>query len=449
MAYSDAPPNRAQASHHTRPAFSRSYGSLSKWVMGMFLIGIFVDYGGGLGIKLPVTLIALLWVLLCKVTPSILYRFRADLFIFLGLPALISLLHLFSVASAEILRYVAAFYSTVSSALLLLLLPLVWLTGARRTQHMVLIGMIGVAAIMIILATLHYLGIIDLYNYSDLARDYRLGYIGIDPRQQGADFASRPLVSFRVAFTLVLGFGLALGVSRLYAGVIAIGLILLLARGMWLGTAIVFFLWMLTGVRNPRRIRFKTKKLLQLGAVLVLGIGVVFYSDIHLLLWKNVLVVLERFEQQSNFEDVSTLVRLGHLEGYTDLIYQFPIGLFIGFGPNASIQNSQTGQEITLTEISILNIMIWYGVIYAAIFSFWLLFSAYRLWRLRRMPGYGTEDTALIVGAVGFWLAANTNPLLNSPMAFIALMIIRIRTLELQVGRDTVKQYAQSRHHRS
>jgi hypothetical protein len=28
-------------------------------------------------------------------------------------------------------------------------------------------------------------------------------------------------------------------------------------------------------------------------------------------------------------------------------------------------------------------------------------------------------------------------------------MIIRIRTLELQVGRDTVKQYAQSRHHRS
>lgn len=449
MAYSDATPNHAQASPHTSPAFSLRYGSLSRWVMRVLLISIFVDFGGGLWIKPPVTLIALLWVLLCKVTPSILYRFRADLFIFLGLPALISLLHLFSVAPAEIPRYIAAFYSTVSSALLLLLLPLVWLTGARRTQRMVLIGMVSVATIMIVLAALHYLGIINLYNYSDLARNYRLGYIGIDPRQQGTDFASRPLVSFRVAFTLVLGFGLALGVSWLYTGVITVGLIILLARGMWLGASIVFFLWVLTRVRNLLRIRLKAKRLLQVGAMLALITGVILYSDIHLLLWKNVLVVLDRFEQQSNFEDVSTLVRLGHLEGYANLIYQFPIGLFVGFGPNASIQNSQTGQEVTLTEISILNIMIWYGVIYAAIFFFRLLFSAYRLWRLRQMPGYGIEDTALIVGAVGFWLAANTNPLLNSPMAFIALMIIRVRTLELQVGRDTFKQYAQGGRHRS
>ena len=438
MAHSDATPDRIHVSRRTSPTFSLRYGSLSKWVMGMFLIGVFVDYGGGIGVKLPLTLIALLWVLLCKVTPSILYKFRADLFIFLGAPALISLLHLISAPSEEILHYVAAFYSTVSSALLLLLFPLVWLTGARRTQHMVLTGMVGVAAIMIILATLHYLGIIDLYSYSGLARDYRLGYIGIDPRQQGIDFASRPLVSFRVVFTLVFGFGLALGVSWLYTGLITIGLILLLARGMWLGAAIVFFLWMLTGRQRLLRTRLKIKRLLQVGAVLVLGIGIVLYFDIRLLLWKNVVVILERFGQQSNLEDVSTLVRLGHLEGYTNLVYQFPLGLLGGFGPNASIRNSWTGWEITLTEISILNIMIWYGVLYAAIFFSWLLLSAYRLWCLRQRPGYGIEDTALIVGAVGFWLAANTNPLLNSPMAFIALMIIRVRTLELQVGRDTV-----------
>lgn len=309
--------------------------------------------------------------------------------------------------------------------------------------------MVGVAAIMIILAALHYLGIIDLYSYSSFASTYRLGYIGIDPRQQDTDFATRPLVSFRVAFTLVFGLGLSLGVSWLYAGLIIIGLILLLARGMWLGAAIVLFLWVLTQRRQLFRVRFKRNRIFQIGLVFAMGIGVMLYADIHLLLWKNIIVVLERFEQQSNLEDISTLVRLGHLEGYANAVYQFPLGLLVGFGPNASILNPQTGSEIALTEISLLNILIWYGLPYAALFAFWLFFSAYRLWRLRFRPGYGVKDTALIVGAIGFWLAANTNPLLNSPMAFLALMIIQVRTLELQVGRDMVVQDAKSRRYRS
>jgi len=400
------------------------------WVMALFLFGIFVDYGGGFNFKLALTVLALLWVLTRRVTPPIWAKAKWDILVMLVIPGLLGALHVIATPTIGYGQGFVDLYGTLSSPLLLFLLPLVYLTGVHRSRRMVLMGMILVASAMILVAGLHTAGIINLSDYSEWASTYRVGFIGIDPRQQGVLSNLRPLVSPRVGFTLVFGLGLALSISWLWSGLIAIALIILNARGMWFGALLAIGLWLVSKLLGGR-FRFTRRGLLAVSIMIVVLATFFLATSVGSLLVNNVQAIIARFGEQMNAEDLSTQVRLGHLEGFGNLIADRPLGILVGFGPSASLYNSAVDELYSGTEISGLNIAMWYGVLYLILYLGWLFGAAGRLWMLRHRPGYTREDTALVIGAVSFWLAANTNPLLTSPITVIALMLIRVRILEL------------------
>jgi hypothetical protein len=98
---------------------------------------------------------------------------------------------------------------------------------------------------------------------------------------------------------------------------------------------------------------------------------------------------------------------------------------------------------VTLTELSALNLALWYGVPYAALFMVWLLLAPVQLALLHRRPGFTRHDWGLALGAFCFWIASNTNPLLLSPLSFFALLLIRTRMLEIRAGAARHAEQAQ------
>jgi hypothetical protein len=81
--------------------------------------------------------------------------------------------------------------------------------------------------------------------------------------------------------------------------------------------------------------------------------------------------------------------------------------------------------------MSMLNLMLWYGIPYALLYVLWLYRAAWHLWRLRKRPGFSNTDLGLILGAGMFWLVGNTNPQMTSPFALIAYMLLTVRVSEL------------------
>jgi hypothetical protein len=412
-------------------------------IMGLFLFGIFVDFGGGLRVKLAFTLLALLWVLTRAVTLQLWYKCRWDLLILLGLPILLGVAHILLQPDVGLLEGLSNLYETISSPLLLLLFPLFFLTGGHRTQRMILVAMGVVALVMLLLALLHVAGIINLASYTSLARAYQVGFIGIDPRQPDMPANFRPLVGLRVGFGLVLGLGFAIAVSWVWTGIILLGIILLMARGMWLGAVLVLALWL---VLNRKRYRFKLTKRQVLVAIVVfaVAVGLVVGTDLKDLVTNNITQILGRFDQARQLEDLSTQVRVGHLDAYVEMIMRTPMGGIVGLGPMATLYNSVVGEDIDLTEFASLNLAMWWGIPYLVLYLGWLFGSAWQLWRLRRRPGYTAEDTGLVLGATIFWLAGNTNPLMTSPLGIIALMLIRTRFLELTGYRPVFRKKARA-----
>gem|GEM_PF-4352087 len=398
--------------------------------MGLFLLGNFIDFGGAFRIKLGLTILALMWILTRHNTLRIWFKCRSDLFVLLGIPLVLGLTHVTTNPSLGMSEGLRNLYNTISAPLLLLLLPLFHLTGASRTQRMILVGMGIVALAMITLAALHVGGAIRLDKYTAWAQRYRVGFIGIDPRQPEVPANLRPVVAPRVGFTLVLGLGLALAASWTWTGLMILGLVLLMSRGMWLGAMLAVGLWFLLN-RYPRRLKLTKRKLLVGLMILMAVITLPFLINLKPLIINNAKEIIFRFSEVRRVSDLNTQIRIGHLDGYKEIITSRPIGALVGFGPSVGIFNPILETDVKSTEIAALNLALWYGIPYSLLYSGWLFGSAWQLWRLRRRPDYTREDTGLIIGAVAFWIAGNTNPLMTSPMSIIALMLIRTRTLEL------------------
>jgi hypothetical protein len=82
--------------------------------------------------------------------------------------------------------------------------------------------------------------------------------------------------------------------------------------------------------------------------------------------------------------------------------------------------------------MSILNLALWFGLPYAFLYTFCLYLAAWRLWRLRRKPGFEKRDMALVIGAAVFWLVGNFNPMMVSPFGTIAYILLVVRRAELK-----------------
>lgn len=431
MRFRTLPPTPATETFMLRPRYALRWRYLRKgapWLAAFLFLATFVDFGGALFVKLMATLIALLWAATRGGAVTVWLAERWDLLIFIGIPVVLSVLH----AAAGNVTSFGQVYETISSPLLLLLLPLFALTGGARTQRLLLNLYILLALTMLAVGVLHYLGTINLASYTATAQEYRIGFIGIDPRQPGVASNLRPVVGPRVGYTLVFGLGLALPVSALYSVIIGAALVLLKARGMLLGGAALAGAWVLTTAHPSLRVRRRTLYMFLL-VVLVVGVALSL-SAVRGLLFTSGEELGVRLQQAWYAEDESTLIRLGHFQGYRYMVEEQPLGLLFGFGPGAQLHNVYTGNLVSLTEIALLNIALWYGIPYAALFFGTLVLAAVKLARLRRRPGFTRDDWGLALGALFFWLAGNTNPLLLSPITFFALMLIRVRTHEIRVA---------------
>jgi hypothetical protein len=402
---------------------------------GVFLAGLFIDYGGGFGLKYAAISVAFGWVLLRRGSYAILRSHWRDFLVLVGIPAVLSVGHFLtgfagpSDASSP-LHYAVRFYNTVSSPALLLLLPMLYAAGAPTVLHQISLGFRVVTAFLILLFVLHGSGAIDLGNYTDFFDHYGLGAIGLDSRIIDGAISERGQYSLRVAFAMPLILGYELATSGPGAMLAFLGLLIVGSRGLLLGAALLLLSWLLLAMSRARR----RTLLIRMAVATVLLVAAV--ATIPALRFRLTDVFVRRTVSAAGGEDYTTLVRLGHLAGYRALVLSKPGILLVGAGPTGAIENpfySLTAGDgrVTATEFSLLNVALYYGVPYALLYALWLYRGAWRLWRLRHRPGFQRGDLGLIIGAMVFWVTGNINPQMTAPFAILAYMLLAVRSAEL------------------
>jgi len=411
---------------------SRRWQQSAHWVTAILFLGMFLDYGSGFGIKYATGLLAMGWVLLNRRSLFIWHRHRLDFVVVLGIPILLGVFHLlvtlFTSPSNDIdlMGYAGKFYYTLSSPVLLLLLPLFYVARSQTVIRQIGIGFRLVAVTLLILFALHILGIVSVYQYAEVARTYELGFFGGDPRLESLTTKQSVVLAPRVAFAMPLIFGYELATSAVGAGILFLALLVVGSRGLIYGVILLYGAWLWFSLGTSRLKKFLPRLgLLMILLLLVIGLSEPIRFRITDVLWV-------RSASMFRGEDLSTLDRIGHLDGYWQMIQNEPWKFFLGAGPSGYIVNSFTGARLNVVEISLLNVAIYYGALYALLYAFWLYRGAWRLWRLRRVPGFQKSDLGLVLGAVVFFITGNTNPQMTSPFAIMAYMLLAVRVAEIK-----------------
>lgn len=408
------------------------------WISALFLLGVFIDIQGGFQIKQLLGLVALVWVVRRRESWLIWIKCKADLLVFIAIPLVLGMPHVIIDAVSSDSTGVADLYGTMSSWVLIILLPLFYRAGGLRVIGQLRTGFRAVALVIIVLGCLHVLGIINLADYAGFAMERKLGYIGLDPRQAGiAESHLRPMVALHIAHTLPLAFGLELASSWWWAGAIAIALIMVMMRGLLLGLVIALVFWLALNWRKISIISLFSIRRVAAGGLILLVTGVfmstVFSNQtllIKQLLEQNVEGIMIRLAFLEGKDDWTIRVRTAHIEGYFLLLEESPLAFLVGVGPSGDMPHPFWGRARG-TEASIINIAMYYGLPYALLYVGWLYLAAWKLWQLRRQSGYTQWDTGLIVGAMVFYITGNFNPQMTSVMAMMAFMLLRVRILEL------------------
>lgn len=405
----------------------------------LLFAGLCVDYGGAIGLKYLAILLAVAWTMLRRSSAAILRRRWIDFVILIGLPAALAVFHLFRAllfdADFEAVTYLKRFYNTISTPALLLLFPLFYFAGTKATMRQVSIAFRVVSIFLILLFVLHASGMINLGDYSDLALKYQFGALGLDSRLPGSELAQRGQYSLRVAFSMPLIFGYEIATSVMGAVLVFIGFLIVGSRGLVLGALLVAALW------------FLRKEGLRRAAAWRVFVAVALATSLLLLSaplrFRLTEVFLHRSAGILGGSDYTTLIRLGHLQGYYSLVATAPWKLFLGDGPTGHITNlvwqAILGYgDVSATEFSVLNIALYYGLPYAVLFVVWLFRAAWRLWRLRYHPDFTQADMGLLIGVAVFWITGNINPQMTAPFSIIAFMLLIVRHDELSMGEHAV-----------
>lgn len=413
---------------------------VARIIMGIFLFGFFADYGGGLGIKYIVFLIAFLWILRYKKSMSILAGRWRDIMVLIFIPVLISILHIpeilwFSSGDISVTTYIMRLYNTISSPVLIMLYPLFRYVGSSIILRQMSIGFRLVAIILIASFILSILGIIDVRELNEISIQYKIGYLGRDPRLEDAliDEYQKVIIAPFIAFPMLLMISYEMVVSPAGAILLLTSLLLIGSRGLIIG-AIILIIITIFFIRGGGLKRSFNKYLIFLSGIILI---IFFYEPFRFRLTG---VFFERTRQMINFEDFTTLVRIGHFEGYRNLIENRPSSLLFGNGPTGEIYNPFLGENRDVTEISVLNTALYYGIPYALLYVCWLYRAALKLWYKRWDLGFKKEDMALLLGAAIFWFCGNTNPQMNAPFSIFAYMLLVLRTWEIgQLGNINIR----------
>ncbi len=402
---------------------------------GILLTALFLDYGGGFGIKYVAIGAAFGWVLLRRSSYALWRRHWSDFIVLIGIPAALSVGHFISTFAgssdgSDPLHFAVRFYNTVSSPALLLLLPMVYAAGVGTVTRQMSLGFRAVAAALIALFVLHTSGAVDLGNYTAFFEQYELGAVGVDSRISEATLGERGQYSLRVAFAMPLILGYELARSGAGAVLMCVGLLIVGSRGLLLGVGLLIAVWLMLAMSPARRRTLLTRMVVAL-ALIASAVAL-----IPALRFRLTEVFVQRTVSMVGGQDYTTLVRLGHLAGYRALVLAEPRTLLVGAGPTGTIESpfyALTAGEprAAATEFSLLNVALYYGVPYALLYALWLYRGAWRLWRLRHRPGFQRSDLGLILGAVIFWITGNTNPQMTAPFAILGYMLLAVRAAEL------------------
>ena len=390
-----------------------------------------MDYYGGFGIKYIAFAMAVLWVLQNNRSLRALKSIRSDLLVLVIVPLALIVLHvsdnvLLSSKNVTFAEYIRRSYSTISSSLLLILYPLFSYVGSSFIWKQIVLGFRIVAVVVIVIYSLNLAGIINVDQFNQFATKYRVGLFGPDPRMEDQFVPQREkVVSIPfVAYAMIFVLGYEATTSPLFASIIFVGLLVTGERGLIFGGIMLIVLTLTLSGRIS--VRKYLKKFLLLFAFVV--IVVVFSAAIR---YRITGIFLRRTTELVGAQDASTLIRLGHIDGYANLLASSPLAGIIGAGPMGEIYNPFLHSYIQVTEMSILNNAIYFGIPFMILYVVWLYRSTVRLWHKRHAVGFKKADISMLLGAAIFWLAGNTNPLMNSPFSIIAFMLLTLRVSEI------------------
>jgi len=400
-------------------------------VSGFFLFCLFTDYYGGFGLKYIGYFIAFTWVLLNKKSLVVFLKRQFDFLMLIYIPIIIILFHLFLDlfklnTNLDLSHYAGRSFALISSPLLLFLFPLFKYVGTGTLIRQIRFGFRLVAISVIILFSLNAANIIDINQFTDIGYKYKIGLFGVDVRLADtiADYSQKTVIIPFIAYPMVFVLGYEIVGSIFYTCLLLLSLILIGERGILFGAILIiilyyFFINFINSKRNIKRLIL----------VLFVLVSIIFLSEN--VRFRVTEVFVNRSVQLFNLEDESTLIRVGHLTGYRNLIESNPINLIIGSGPVATIYNPLTQSMHEKTEMSALNTLINFGLIYLILYIFVLYRSCFNLFSKRRLAKFNSSDLGLLIGVGVFWLIGNTNPLINSPFSIIAYMLLRIRSSEI------------------
>jgi hypothetical protein len=404
---------------------------VARIVSAVLVAALCIDYGGGIGLKYLGIFLALAWIMTRRSTVDIWRRHWKDFVVLLILPTGLALVHLARALmfdpGFDTRNFIVRYYNTLSTPALLFLIPLIYFAGSNAVARQISIGFRYVSIVLIALLALHVSGIININDYWDFAQRYELGRLGLDPRLQGHDVSQSGQYSLRIGFSMPLVFGYELATSAMGAALMFMGFLVIGSRGLVLGAIVIAALWFLRG---------HTKRGVMWRLLLALGLAIALLVFSAPLRFRLTEVFVHRSAGILAGSDYTTLIRLGHIKGYADMIAADPWKIFVGAGPTGYIINPVWKAilgygEVAITELSILNVAIYYGVPYAILFAYWLFRSASRLWKLRHHPDFEPADAGLIIGATIFWITGNINPQMLAPFSMIAFMLLTVRRDEL------------------
>jgi hypothetical protein len=116
--------------------------------------------------------------------------------------------------------------------------------------------------------------------------------------------------------------------------------------------------------------------------------------------------------------EVSNQVKIGYLSDYARVLGE-PLNMLLGQGLGASFMCFTLQENITVTELSFLEVFRFYGVFLGIFFVGLLLYPIFMLLRDRR-----PENGFMLIGYVLYLLIATTNPLLFSSSGMIVLSCV-------------------------
>jgi hypothetical protein len=401
--------------------------NIARVAVSLLLIGMFVDYGGGLGLKYALAAFGLAIGIAFRAHARAYPGWHLDMFVLAVVPWVLTIGATLALHQTVDVAALVTLIERTSGSAMLVFAPIFAAAGSLWTAKWLSAAGAVVSVVLTAALVMASLGVIDLNEIGRIVSVYRVGYVGDDPRFPGGlEQGGMGNVSVRIAFVLPLALGVALVWSSLMAGPTLIGIVILRSIGVIAGGAIAIAV-VTIGLHTSRGYRGvgsgAKARLMVLAAVIAIG---------SLALGPRLLpAVGSRVTSVLAGSDQSTQIRQGHWRGFVELVQREPASLLIGAGTGASIDNPLLDDGIKTTEISSINLAMWFGVPYLAVFWARLGSGLLGIWRLRKAPGLVALDIGLVGGALGYWISGNSNPQLTSPISYLALVLLALRRREI------------------